>query len=189
MKYLVENGADIDTADRFVGGQDGPWRICYLRINSSTCLFAPEMSHLWKSDARFLLWVITAAQFSFNHLVLLCLWPMDDLLYQGRNILSYSAEYGDVDIVKYLTEEIDEIDKADQVVGEHLCAIRITFLIWAATIFFTFVSLVLMSGSMTLIKQGRTPLSYAAQCGHLDIVKYLIEKGVDIDKADRQVGG
>ena len=41
---------------------------------------------------------------------------------------------------------------------------------------------------MTFIEQGETPLRYAAKSGHLDIVKYLIEKGANLDKADAYVG-
>ena len=41
---------------------------------------------------------------------------------------------------------------------------------------------------LNFIKQEKTPLSHAAGCGHLDIVKYLVEKGADIDKFDNDVG-
>ena len=39
-----------------------------------------------------------------------------------------------------------------------------------------------------LFNQGRTSLSDAVEFGHFDIVKYLIEKGADIDKFDKNVG-
>ena len=41
---------------------------------------------------------------------------------------------------------------------------------------------------LPLIKQDTTALGYAANHGHLDVVKYLIEKGADMDKADYLVG-
>ena len=36
--------------------------------------------------------------------------------------------------------------------------------------------------------QLRTPLIFAAKCGHLDLVKCLLENGADINKADKKVG-
>ena len=40
-----------------------------------------------------------------------------------------------------------------------------------------------------LLKQGRTPLGYAAVYGYLHIMKYLKEMGADIDILDKDVGG
>ena len=37
-------------------------------------------------------------------------------------------------------------------------------------------------------EQKKTPVMYATYPGHLDVVKYLIEKGADIHKADNEVG-
>ena len=42
--------------------------------------------------------------------------------------------------------------------------------------------------SLIFISQGSTALSFAADTGSLHIVKYLIDSGADIDRADNEVG-
>ena len=62
----------------------------------------------------------------------------------------------------------------------------VIFLIWVANINLTF-GTGFFGIFDDLFEQG-SPLSYAVESGHLDIVKYLIENGADIDKTDNDVG-
>ena len=92
-------------------------------------------------------------------------------MYQrGVTALRYAAENGHFPMVEYLVEKGADIEAKNGVaMSYHWCEITHSSLTYPY---------------LWIYQRGSTPLLYAAGYGHLPMVKYLMEKGANIEAKD-----